>query len=160
MSTRVNLECVRMGEAACLTAFTVEFSKSNVPRQRWSLEVFKSSWFICWGRRLVTGSLCKILRGQTRAGPVPKKVVRWNGKKYVWCIGGKQAYNLRWEQTRGSEEREGMVKSGKEALGRVVKATWWEWSGRGFFLVFLELARITCGMGKGRAAALCHFPVA
>ena len=106
----MNLECVRMGEAACLTAFTVEFSKSNVPRQRWSLEVFKSSWFICWGRRLVTGSLCKILRGQTRAGPVPKKVVRWNGKKYVWCIGGKQAYNLRWEQTRGSEEREGMMK--------------------------------------------------
>ena len=58
----------------------------------------------------MTRSLCKILRGQTRAGPVPKKVVRWNGKKYVWCIGGKQAYNLRWKQTRGSEEREGMVK--------------------------------------------------
>jgi len=31
---------------------------------------------------------------------------------------------------------------------------------RRFFLVFLELARITCGMGKGRVAALYHFPVA
>ena len=106
---------------------------SGLERWRWALEAFRNIWLIRRWRRNVARSLCSFLR-ITRNRRHVEQMVFWRsrrrgrpGEGYVWSARGKAEYKRHWMEWRASKEREKMLASGVEALGRALEATWWDW---------------------------------
>ena len=118
--------------------------KSQLPRWRMSLQLLRRYMFIRFWRRSVTRSFCIYARRynkQTKEGrkaiSYGRKAVVWSRKRrkrsgapaYMWTDTGRADYKKFWELPRKSDHSRAVLESGREALGRVALATWWDWNG-------------------------------
>ena len=113
--------------------------KSKLPRWRMSLQLLRRYMFIRFWRRSVTRSFCIYARRYNRQSnnQQTRKAVVWSLKRkkrsgapaYVWTNSGRADYKNFWEQPRQSDHSRAVLESGREALGRVALATWWDWNG-------------------------------
>ena len=113
---------------------TEQMPDSGLTRWRWGLKQLRNLWFIREWRRRVTRSFCVFARKYNRCGE-PKasggSLVWWSASEsgWVWSTTGRQIYRSTWERQRATTNLADIMESGKEAIVRATKASWWDWEG-------------------------------